>query len=155
MGAGARRLIEPHLPSDAKLRPASIRLDPVSSCKPAYRSGSVGTETEKYLPTRLGESRQIARWPPNSTDCNPLDYGVWHIRKSKVASTGPHNLRQLRDCVVQDVNSLDIDVIRRCIGEIPGRLDYHHPSPMCSLTCRVILLGSYISPLVSQFGGRD
>ena len=61
-------------------------------------------------------------WPPNSPDCNPLDYWLWH-RVVRVACKTHHNsLDQLKHDISKAFRSLEMEEVERDVSKFRRRL---------------------------------
>lgn len=84
----------------------------------AHTSGQV----TNFLNKNLGAKRWIKNWPPSSPDCSPLDYFLWGHVEPKIADMAPKTIPELKACIVQALNSVDRDAIRKAVAQVPERL---------------------------------
>jgi len=64
----------------------------------------------------------IEDWPSASPDINPIE-NIWSIMKDDVGRRMPETKQELRDSIIQAWDDIDLEVIERCILDLPGRLE--------------------------------
>ncbi|KAJ4450456.1 hypothetical protein ANN_01881 [Periplaneta americana] len=62
-------------------------------------------------------------WPPRSPDLTPLDFFLWSYIKDKVYATPVRDLRDLRERIIEAIESIPEDMLQRAWQEIVHRLD--------------------------------
>ena len=70
----------------------------------------------------IGRGGPIA-WPPRSPDLTPLDFFLWGYVKDKVYATPVRDLRDLRERIIEAIESISEDMLQRTWQEIVHRLD--------------------------------
>ncbi|KAJ4433016.1 hypothetical protein ANN_15273 [Periplaneta americana] len=73
-------------------------------------------------------SRRVVRnvpiaWPPRSPDLTPLDFFLWGYIKDKVYATPIRDLRDLRERIIEAIESIPEDMVQRAWQEIVHCLD--------------------------------
>lgn len=114
-----------HLQND--LIPEFRRLYPhndyifIQDSAPSHRA----MRTQHFLAENVPDFVRANEWPPNSPDCNPLDYSVWNALQEEVYSGRREpfeNLRELRERIELVWPAISQNVIRRAILQFKPRL---------------------------------
>lgn len=61
-------------------------------------------------------------WPPYSPDISPLDFFLWGYVKDKVYQTNPKSLSELKNSIIQIIENVPQDILRKAIGSFENRL---------------------------------
>lgn len=90
-------------------------------------------EVRQYLNTELPrrwigraseEDQHIMLWPPRSPDLTPCDFFLWGYVKEKVfVPPMPHDIAELKDRIVNAINSIKRDMLERVWQELDFRVD--------------------------------
>ena len=86
---------------------------------PAHRRRIVTDCLQQLFGNRVIALNEEVEWPPRSLDLTPLDFFLWGHLKSRIFSSPPANIEELRRRIVEetDVVRQDGDMIRRaCQG---------------------------------------
>ena len=86
---------------------------------PAHRRRIVTDRLQQLFGNRVIALNEEVEWPPRSPDLTPLDFFLWGHLKSRIFSSPPANIEELRRRIVDetDVVRQDGDMIRRaCQG---------------------------------------
>ena len=90
---------------------------------PPHWSNEVRTTLDNIFPGRwIGRGGPIA-WPPRSPDLTPLDFFLWGYVKDKVYATPVRDLRDLRERIIEAIESIPEDILQRTWQEIVHRFD--------------------------------
>jgi transposase len=73
---------------------------------PCHRSNVVKQLLTDVFNNRIIALNHVIEWPPRSPDLTPCDFFLWGHLKSKVYSTPPANLEDLRERITYEVNLL-------------------------------------------------
>ena len=63
----------------------------------------------------------VVDFPPYSPDINPIEH-VWEIIKRKVSDRTPRTHQQLAHYFLEEYENFDMNLFRRLVDSIPGRL---------------------------------
>ena len=62
-------------------------------------------------------------WPPNSPDCNPLDFFFWGVVEKDV-NKAPHNtIQSVRDSVYAVMTNIDKAIVAKACASFRARLE--------------------------------
>ena len=61
-------------------------------------------------------------WPPNSSDLNPPDYGIWSILEAEVYRKPKKSLEALKRRIQQTWDQLQSTLVNNCIDSFKMRL---------------------------------
>ena len=73
--------------------------------------------------TRYSFSRWIGRRGPRSHDFTPLDFFFWGYVKNKVYATPFRDPREIREHIINPIESIPEDMFQRTGQEVADRLD--------------------------------
>ena len=62
------------------------------------------------------------RWPPNSSDLNPVDYKIWIVVQLRVYQSWVHNVDEFEQRLVRVWHGIDQTIIDNATDEWCGRL---------------------------------
>lgn len=89
---------------------------------PAHYGRDVRTYLNEIFPGRWIGRRGAIEWPARSPDLSPLDYFVWGYIKDNVYKNKPHNINDLRDRIVQVVQTTSQESILLSVSSFYTRL---------------------------------
>jgi inhibitor of nuclear factor kappa-B kinase subunit alpha len=110
-----------------KLFPAIRKLYPeedwifIQDGAPSHRSQSTQSFLVENCPAFVGAEE----WPPNSPDCNPLDYSIWNSLKEKTyrgRANSFQTLEELSDAVKDAWKQISLDEIQASIDQFLPRV---------------------------------
>ena len=105
---------------------SSFRRSPLSSAQPRFPTGlppcHTATRVAEFLRTENIDFWTKEDWPPNFSDLNPLDYGIWGMLEQEVYRKPPKNLQDLENKIRRAWDNLDLSKVNRCIDRFKGRL---------------------------------
>ena len=80
--------------------------------------------TQEFLDQNVPEFIKKDEWPPQSADCNPMDYGIWEILKQKIYSGRKEKFTEpeLRTEILKAWEEMDQQTIQKCISKWKNRL---------------------------------
>lgn len=73
---------------------------------PAHRNREVIARIRAIFRENIIALGHVVEWPPRSPDLTPLDFSLWGYLKSKVFTTPPTNLEELRERIIFHCNLL-------------------------------------------------
>jgi len=56
-------------------------------------------------------------WPPRSPDLSSCDFFLWGYLKGRVYTHKPHNLKELKDAIRQEVLTIDQQLLARAMDD--------------------------------------
>ncbi|KAJ4446658.1 hypothetical protein ANN_13355 [Periplaneta americana] len=92
-------------------------------CTPPHWFSDVRTNLDNMFPCRRNGRGGPIAWPPRSPDLTPLEFFLWSYVKDKVYATPVRDLRDLRERIIEAIESIPEDVLQRAWQEIVHRLD--------------------------------
>jgi transposase len=80
--------------------------------------------SQAFLRANTGDFIDKTCWPPQSPDCNPLDYYVWNALQEKVyeGRNEPFTLEELKETITVKWQELSMAGIRRALSQWRARL---------------------------------
>jgi len=60
-------------------------------------------------------------WPPRSPDLNPME-NCWALLKRSVKRRRPNDLDELENCIYEEWNNLDDNIVRNLCDSFPNRI---------------------------------
>lgn len=72
----------------------------------------------KYI---ADENINILEWPPQSPDLSPIE-NTWAWLKTKISESGPRNLTELKDLIIETWQSFTPEMCRKYVLSLPRRL---------------------------------
>ena len=75
------------------------------------------SKEDKILIKNLRESKGM--WPLNSTDLNPVDYGIWSVIQQRVYETRVHDIDELRQRLLHVWHGLEQSLIDDAVDQWP------------------------------------
>ena len=90
---------------------------------PAHRLIRVRNRLEELFGNRVIALNHRVEWPPRSPDLTPCDFFLWGYLKSKVYTTPPHSIDDLRARLNHEVNVLrnNPEMIRKSVRDMRRR----------------------------------
>ena len=76
--------------------------------------------TDKFVERVISLKTEVV-WPPNSPDCNPLDFFFWGYVMQHVYPTQPSTIDELKEIVEDFISSIDADMIRKACASARKR----------------------------------
>lgn len=89
---------------------------------PPHYSRTVRQYLDEVFPDQWIGRRGTIEWPPRSPDLTPLDYFLWGYLKSKVYTTKPLNLDELRARIIHEMEVIPRDIYRNATQAFYTRL---------------------------------
>lgn len=80
-------------------------------------------KTQKWMTDNFFDHITPAMWPPNSPDCNPLDYYVWGAVERITNKTACANKVELRSRICQAFQDLSPVVVKHACSSFRSRLE--------------------------------
>lgn len=90
------------------------------------------TVLRRMFPGRLVSLRGDLEWPARSPDLSICDFFLWGYVKEKVFKHRPHNLPELRERIIEEINAIPRVICERAVQSFRDRLhqcvdnDGHH-----------------------------
>lgn len=107
--------VKPWIESIANGRPYVFQQDSA----PAHSSRL----TQAWMYQNLHSHWSPDLWPPNSPDCNPLDYYFWGVIEGKVNEFKHASLDDLKAAIIEAHSSIDRSDISKACHSFRGRLE--------------------------------
>ncbi|QQP48937.1 Transposable element tcb2 transposase [Caligus rogercresseyi] len=77
--------------------------------------------TQKWIEENLAAFWPGSMWPPSSSDCNPLDYGIWVVVERKACSIPHASVDALKAAVEKEWAEMSVDfIVKTCKAFRPG-----------------------------------
>lgn len=80
-------------------------------------------KTQKWMSENFYDHVTPDMWPPNSPDCNPLDYYVWSAVEAITNKTACNNKDELRDRIYQAFQNLSPGVVKKACSRYRSRVE--------------------------------
>jgi hypothetical protein len=74
------------------------------------------------FPGRVISRNGDIRWPARSCDLTPLDFFLWGFLKSKVYSTHPTTIEELKNNIISEINEIRPDLLKKIIENWVSRI---------------------------------
>ena len=88
---------------------------------PAHRLGLVRDTLQGHFPNRFVGIGHEIEWPPRSPDLTPCDFFLWGYVKSKVYTSPPGTLDELRNRITAAFQEVPRDMVARAVGSMRRR----------------------------------